>query len=324
MSAYEQAKDNIKQFLSRATDTNIHFMFFYGSDLTRPQIKSTFKSFKARNMYRFYLTPSVLEDGVYAYRETDLKYIVTLRNVTRSTPVVVHNASIVRSTKTPTPGEVVASKGDHLTFYVDEDRGKVLAYTHLTVYEEKPGFVFRRLQSSSCNFLVKPATTLREFAATYCDRPGRPRGLSMKDEYTGIEMCMLYDLSLVAQGENIPSSYFTGGKKPNAKGGRAPARYKRVQMLDSTFMSFLTEVILIPVGDISNDLESVAVVWDEYNTFGGANHFSIMYDHVTLRRIFKIDVNEALVASHVHHAMHLNAPVTAKEMAAYNKFAGME
>jgi hypothetical protein len=321
MTSYEDAFKNLTSFRDSLPETGIKFLFFYASDMTKPKVKDTFRTWNTTNQTH-YVLKGVTPNITYVFRESVIKY--TVSSMIRSLKPYEHNVVIDSRT---TQGDV--NHGDHLDFAIIRKRdGSILVKSHFTFYHDyADNFNFTR-SSKECNFILnEPKTTkaLDEFVRqTYCEDISGPTQITMELMYSDSNVRdIVHRLTNVLLGRTL-----SGGGKPKRKyvlhkrkrylvkrglNGRkyiaTPAGhvylqkggtgYKGITFFNDRFITFLTEWILQPVANLRSDLSTIQVIFDEENDVcqDGNTTIVIFYDFIEYtRNVFSVDAKMAIVA----------------------------
>jgi hypothetical protein len=124
-------RENITAWYNKLNKTNIKFMYFNASDITKPKIRTVFKQFTINNLTNYIVE---CNDSWNIYSESNIKYLVNL---------------------IPTDEDVI-NGGDHIDFSIIKLRtGDAVVKTHKTIYTNLDNFIFDRSTPQLCNFIFK-------------------------------------------------------------------------------------------------------------------------------------------------------------------------
>lgn len=311
---------NVNDFYNALPTSNIHFLYFLKSDLSKPIVKDSFKSVIVASKCKMYLLHGETLDSLnnacffYAYQESKLKYLVTVMSrepAPRGQALyrVVIQAQVdavsppLKRTTVKKGNEIIANHGDHLDIGITANRVGILISTHHTQYTDTFGdFHFTR-SAPECNFLLNEAH-IREgmdpfFDKTVCHEYKEPVGI-VKTRIP--DMChrgTLYTIcgamiSPHLTNMTLKQAVLVGGRRRNVKTGKNGGKYVIVKGKKKylrhrggaggiTFIStFLAQTMFARVADTRPGLESITVLFDEMNELGsnGNKHIVILYDFV--------------------------------------------
>jgi len=224
--------------------------------------------------------------------------------------------------------------GNHVDFNITAQRnGDVLIKSHATLYRDIDLATATRIEDQ-CNFILRNQDfdDLTRFGNIACEsRYSEPTGATIQTIYTDpddknimFRLCRIIK-GIVSYGGSFSKKYTKyngkrylqrlgkkGGiyieptntrrvyiKKQKTMRGGAVIDYRGVTFFSDTFITFLSTRILIPVGELRQDLLSVQVLYDEYNELdeNGNVHIIVIYDfEADKRNLFYINAITLLTA----------------------------
>ena len=325
----QQCINNLKSFYENQTNTEIKFMFFLASDLSKPKIKDVFKRWTiGKNTY--FLIKG-LQTGrnawyVHIYEESRLKYFV---KITKPYSNSLYDVKIIH-----TKADSDVNHGDHVTFGITRQKlpSNALVLTHWTEYIDDSGdFNFRR-EASQCNFIVneKNIHSLLDDPSSFknkrCERtPG-----TMESNYTSNQLQLLYNLSRIATGIQAGGGCVAKEKRKyhTCKGKRYLIRkgmncryinrgynkiivqkggeYNGVTFMSDVFIKFMVEHLIKKVQKTKPFLEAVQIIYDEFNELGddANDYIVIVYEFEQSRTVFYLKAQDAFVSCYVETKTH--------------------
>ncbi len=340
--------NNVKALYSGLPNTDIKFLFFYANDLSQPKVRSVFKRWTV-GRETFYVIEG-LQSGpnafyMYVYKESIMKYFVSIRPTVGSSSPIIEDAVVLASGD---DGKV--NHGDHVTVGILRQRtsGQALFATHSTKYIDDAGdFNFRR-EIAECNVLLSASSKdydVATFAAQRCGRIPESRD-TMDYIYDTAHVHALYQISQAAHGIH------TGGGKSNEpkrryhvhKGKRYLVRrgkncrfidcgryrkvviqrggsYHGVTFMSDAFIAFLVEHVVKRVQSAMPYLEAACIIYDELEDIceGASEHIVMVYEFAHWRNVFYLKAHDALVACYVESAPQ-EAVITPEERQTHDAF----
>lgn len=340
---------NIKAFHDGLPDTDIKFLFFLATDLSRPKVKTVFKRFVV-DKQTFYVMEGI-QNGknsfhLYLYKESVLKYFVRVRPLLSAS--AEHDATILASGD---DGE--ANHGDHVTFGITRQKvpDRALLYTHHTRHIDDCGdFNFRR-DVAGCNVLVTPESKdddLAAFGSLRCGRSPATTSDTMGSVYDAAHVHALYELSRIAHGVQSGGGAASAKRRYHVHKGRrylvrrgkncryiesvASGKGKRVVIqrggsyngvtfMSDAFVAFLVDNIIRKVQTAMDCLEAASIFYDELDETceGASEHIVMVYEYAQHRNVFYVRAHDALVACYVESAP-VDAVVTSEERRTHDAF----
>ena len=243
---------NLTNWLNKIHLTNIQFMYFNASDLTKPKIKSTFKKFEHYYITEGGNTADTPKAGMannywYIYNETLIKYLVKLKP---TEDVNVLDGDILES---GTGDSYDVNAGDHIDFAIIKlKNGDSVVKTHKTVYTDLGNFVFDRTVNDVCNFVFKESY-LEDFNNIKAEKSQGRTGMFIKDIYIPQDLYIINVFCNIMCGKK-------GGRKKQTGGSNA---------------EIISNLIIKPLYEIRKDLSEVRIIHKK-NT----NHMIVLIDFV--------------------------------------------
>jgi len=134
---------NLTLWLNKQQISQIKFMYFNASDLTKAKVRTAFKKFSVNND-EFYIAQGITINFFYIYSESVIKYLMNLQPTSEAN---IYDASFVGL-----GGDV--NHGDHIDLSIIQMKNNdILIKTHKTMYIDLGGFVFTRT-APQCNFIA--------------------------------------------------------------------------------------------------------------------------------------------------------------------------
>ena len=222
---------NLTNFIKYLPQTYIKFIFFKASNMDRPIVATVLRKHK-----EWYITPGQESNYVYAYTESDLKYMVTKMRVKDRT-TMLYNAKVNRLTPT-THAKDVAYLGNHIDFHVECNHTCVYFNAHWTEYLEDVTNAnnFKRNADDSCNFL----TGEKNFVKTMCvNRNNDPLHQISSIFLEKAQLSIIEDLWKATNGHTFKRGQ-PGGSPQEPRGYKS---YKGVNIMTPEFYTFMNKSI---------------------------------------------------------------------------------
>lgn len=329
----------LRTYHSNLQTTGVKFLFFYADNLDAPKVRDDFKLMNV-NGSPCYLVNGVHANFYYVFRESHIKYLVSVKSVTHKNYATIYNVAIQG-----THGKV--NHGDHIDFGIIKPRSSpsTIVKTHRTVYRDLGNYEFDRTEDGQCNFPfdVSQLGSVQDFLGISCTKVDGSviHGCTMGSTYASkLDQMAIYRLCrammgyTVGGGKSVRHVHYRGertpiltgrkkgtyvmhgGTKRYLKGG---GNYKGVSFMTDVFIGFLRDMVLRKVAQAREDLNTIQILFDELNEFGeNANeHIVIIYDfHDGLRNIFYLKTTMMLKACYADSKIQegLQEEVTQDEM----------
>jgi len=315
---YTKCKTNMASWLNLLPKTNVKFLFFFAGNLDKPKVLDVVRMWEC-NQKPLFVVPGFQDNYIYLYEESVLKYVVNVKEIFRTKPVTIYNATISGDN-----GDT--NLGNHMDFTIIRLRtGQVVAKTHYTQYRDLGGFTFDRVADDVCNFTLDPKTIgTSRFVKTKCEKvDGTHNGSCLTNVYDDWRYDVVHDLCKIVVG----GTTLTGGRQRvlykgkihdamyGIRGGKYIVRgggkiylkdlkqlggaYKGVSFLSESFMTFLSETIFNRLQELRPDLVSIQVFYDEMCELHrqGNRYIVLIYDFEgNTRNVFYIETQVALIA----------------------------
>jgi len=348
MVSYELCKEKLKKLVTRLPSTEIKFLFYSASDLSKPKLRTQFHRWDI-DKNTFYIIHGNEDAFVYVYKESDLKVLVKTIDIQpgsfKTGPAPLRNAF-----KSFTDVEIIDHKqgdvniGNHIDFGIHRQRnGNVLIKSHSTSYSDIENARVTR-NEDHCNFVIRNQNfyDANEFNRIACEsKLGEPTGATVESIYTEqhekyvlFHLCdaIIFDKS---GGANLYHRYKgrsykvrhgkKGGmfiilsnkhnvyiQKQKMIGGAFSPTYKGISFMTDTFIQFISDKFLSRIGNLRSDLLSVKVIFDETNVIyaNGNKNIVIIYNFEhDISNIFYLDTIILLTACYSNEQILLNPQV---------------
>ena len=299
MQNYADNQTHLKAFFASLPETNINFLFFFATDVTKPCVKSRFRKFKLGKDY-VYICQGNSDTFYHVYKTSSLRYIV------KAPQIISKHLKSVTIESINTKGEVY--HGEHITFGITYDRNanSVIVKSHKTKYDlVNTNYNFKRNADTTCNFYLPSndavfydnlihATCYKKHAvnSTYVPVINHGKPVTMRQMYTETsDVDIIHRLSRalleppktggmrrrpdytkingvkhkVLQGPRGGKYVLINGKKNYLQKGGG-VNYKELTFLSDAFVEFIRISIVVPMQNIhGNNLASVQLFFDEGN-----------------------------------------------------------
>ena len=308
----EDCRNRIRRFVAGLQSSGIHFLFFRASNMSQPLVRT-----RCRKWRSSYVVPSIQNNGVYVYQESQLRYIVHLGAANRISPDgSVRNATIIDAG----PSYDV-HHGDHLDFTIYAHGPDILIKSHITQYQLLPGTPYTFLRDDPpCNFILSSPTlpaNLADFSKLRCMAQCRDLGrLDAYAPYTDNYKRILYDLCKITVG-------MSGGRR-RLKGGMmrdVVRKYKTIEVMSDQYLDILKTYLFEPLVQACPHLASIQLLYDSSNELApyANENVVVLYDFEDgVHDRFMLDVSITLMAAYSLHHQHFQ--LTQREIRCKEQF----
>ena len=286
--------NNVAEFTKSLPSINVKFVFFLANKLDEPILIQDLVKFGD-----WHLAHGKDLNFVYAYKESEIKYIVTdLQTRPTKLPITCFNVKLNRPYSNADP-HGIANIGNHVDFSIQCSMTDVFYSVHYISYKEGNGMLnlFTRNVAQQCNFLFdKAAIMSKQFAKnTACvDRKNHPITQVANVFHEPEESKLIHDLAKISLGKDPDAVLQAGG----ADHGKA-STYKGLLAFGPELIKFVAATLIRPITTIITDVECIYKFLDQYSTLGKNTGKSMQYvvefseDKVL---VFSISVHRALKA----------------------------
>lgn len=338
---YENYIQGITSYYQSLPGTQIKFLFFLASNLNQAKVRCNLRYNKRLDVF---MAESHQPNTFYIYHESVIKYLVSSMTLSPSGgPSGVYDVTILGLSHTSD-----VNHGDHITFQVGRRRdGDVIVKCHKTMYTDDGYFQFDR-STKECNFVFKPEN-IANIEDSLCANLA-PLSVSMGELFETHEKLIIKRLCnamlLGAHGGGnktlLHPMIMRGGRLYRLRKGRRngmfikrgaqrkvyvqkAGAYGEITFMSDAFLDFLSQNMFTPLQQLRGDLETIQILYDEFNELGRrANEYIvIMYDFTTmLRNIFYLETKMALIACYAEKkiADGLGGTLTNMERHTLNRF----
>lgn len=304
MTSYDDALDRLERFVAKLPTTNVEFIFFLANE-NKPSYRDEFKKCN-HDGQTYYISHGFSKNFIYAYRESDIKYIVSVLGRKKTQPATIFDVDV------HAPGGD-CNLGNHVDYSINRQKnGDILIRTHLTVYEDDAANPTNFVRSEShCNFMLDASQldTFDDFKLTKCAaKPPKIPKIDISYTYEEPDQKIVYKLTRLVSGLDTPSG---GAKRP-----KQPASIKLKIVEDFLYDKFITKL-----HETHEIVHQVLLIYDKNRQRYKKYIVALVDYNDRFRRAYYLDANIVFRASLAHRRISEGKKPGKRQAQAYAAFA---